>query len=870
MKKFSLSVLAILILSILAACTATPTEPIVATRPVTEATATAVPPTATLFPTPTPVLTPFATALPTFPTPPALSDGLDPFVQQLERFVMEQNYDYLASVMSNPVTVGAWRSEWRQYEPTQIIHEFQNGSLPAPLSVQFTHLSLDELTQLIGQPPETMFGPAANVVAALHSIGWGQSASDEAILFITEEADRYAWSGFLYTNGRFADANLSTAAIPVGLIYSFYDLGLYQMQRDGQVIQLLDAETANTPNLALSPDGRYAAYINDQQQLWLINTATQAQQQYAADYTPSGYLLWGDNDTLFVGIWLDPSEGDGPNNGHIATLEIPSGDLQILDETHLSGGRPNYLSDYTWSAFDVFSGSQDDILTGRLYHPDSGLQIFDQTTFAGNSGNGIFNPAWSPAPNKIAWLTGDGERRMVQVFDMEAKTAVTLLTWDPARFGALVPSPVWGPDGQWLALEVWANGPEGSGIWLLAADGRSQTLVDAAGRDPHWVNDFQLIYSLNDGPRLYDINSGEMFRVNLLDGSRVWGITPVDDLPSDTIRVTDPAGTKYVYAVQDVTIYSGPSEDYEVIGPIFAGQTALVTGAGYNNNWWRVICPDDTIGNCWVTGDTALVVPVDSATPQTELPDPSELQIESSSTEVSPDGRWQATASRTEPVVILQSEKFYTSLTVTDGTTIWAPVAEWRSYGLGDVAVAVVRWSADGRYLYYTNTGSTDGCGLFFTGTDLHRLDVSDGTVQTILEDGLTGNFSLSPDETAVAYLRFNGQGIVAVVQNVASGQADSVVAAETADGQAGNILWSPDNGRFLFTIAHNPCSDDWTHSIVRVDAADITAVTLIANDPRRFTILEWADSTGTTVRLQDDGGNTWLLNVDSGDLTAE
>jgi hypothetical protein len=54
----------------------------------------------------------------------------------------------------------------------------------------------------------------------------------------------------------------------------------------------------------------------------------------------------------------------------------------------------------------------------------------------------------------------------------------------------------------------------------------------------------------------------------------------------------------------------------------------------------------------------------------------------------------------------------------------------------------------------------------------------------------------------------------------------------------------------------------------VRVNAANLTAVTLIEEDARQFTTLEWTDE--TTVWLQDKDGNAWLLDVASGDLTAE
>jgi hypothetical protein len=72
----------------------------------------------------------------------------------------------------------------------------------------------------------------------------------------------------------------------------------------------------------------------------------------------------------------------------------------------------------------------------------------------------------------------------------------------------------------------------------------------------------------------------------------------------------------------------------------------------------------------------------------------------------SPDGRWQADAAQSESVLIIDRYKYFVSLTVTDGTTTWTPVAEWRNDGLGAHWLAVFRWSVDGRYPLGLGSGS--------------------------------------------------------------------------------------------------------------------------------------------------------------------
>lgn len=832
---------------------------------------------ATAVSTPTPTISPTATTVPATATAVPLTENtaeLDAFIEQLQTAVTSQDYAAMQALMSDPIGVGPWRSQWQSLTPAQMMAQFRNNSLPAPLAVQFSGRTLAEITALLGgQSVTEMLGPDVNVAAVLHSSGWGQSIMDDALLFVSEVDGRYTWRAFLYTNGRFADANLETTAAPAGLIYIVWNEGIYQVQADGSHRQIADAATAGIPNLRVSQNGRYTAYLTlEDNKLWLIDNTTGEQQPLAADVTLSGYLLWGDNDTLFTGVWLALSEADGPNNGHIATLDVNSGRLQILDESRLSSGRPALLSDYNWAAFDVFPAGPDDIFTGRHYHPDSGLQTFDQTAYAGSTGNPIGNPAWSPDPSQIAWLSFAGERNVVQVFDVEAKTAVTLFDWDPARFGALIPSPIWSPDGQWLLLEVWANGPEGSGVWLLAADGSSQTLIDGQGKEPYWANENQIVFGLNDGPRLYDLTTGETFKLELPAGSWQLGVTPFDDLLalSDFTRVAE-TPVAFVMAMQDVPMYDGPGITYQQIGTIFDGQIAKVTGQDSASSWWRVICPDDTVGDCWVTADSAYTKPTENPAAASPADQPPSLTPVKSVD--SPDGLWQATVAQSEPAIVEGESKFYTTLTVTDGSAAWTPIDEWRGHGLGYVYPTIHGWSDDGRYLYYSNITAFDGCMIFNNGMDLHRLDVTNGRTDLLLDTGLTNNLALSPDGSQVAYTQFNGQDVVVFLRDAAAANEQSV-AVTTGDeaAQSGNILWSPDGAFFLLTVAHNPCRPDWTHSIVRVNVTGdgLTAVSLIEEDERRFTITEWADAQAETVRLQDKDDNSWLLDINSGRTTAE
>ncbi len=72
---------------------------------------------------------------------------------------------------------------------------------------------------------------------------------------------------------------------------------------------------------------------------------------------------------------------------------------------------------------------------------------------------------------------------------------------------------------------------------------------------------------------------------------------------------------QYVRALEDVRMRSGAGIQFSIIGFIAAGQTGKVTGVNYNKSWWRVICPDGSLGSCWVSAASNLTRPADSPLP---------------------------------------------------------------------------------------------------------------------------------------------------------------------------------------------------------------------------------------------------------------
>jgi hypothetical protein len=94
------------------------------------------------------------------------------------------------------------------------------------------------------------------------------------------------------------------------------------------------------------------------------------------------------------------------------------------------------------------------------------------------------------------------------------------------------------------------------------------------------------------------------------DGSYYWhsalvagGGFSAQGLPEQGVVETE---VQYVRPVSDVNIYNQPDVNAGVIGLVAGGQTALVTGASPDGAWWRVVCPDGSVGSCWVPSAQAL------------------------------------------------------------------------------------------------------------------------------------------------------------------------------------------------------------------------------------------------------------------------
>jgi len=243
----------------------------------------------------------------------------------------------------------------------------------------------------------------------------------------------------------------------------------------------------------------------------------------------------------------------------------------------------------------------------------------------------------------------------------------------------------------------------------------------------------------------------------------------------------------------------------------------------------------------------------------------SEIPDSENWTEPSPNGKWTAVGRIKIDTGIFQGEKeiYYTQLKVisADQSVEWILVEEISPFGLGYTTPEPLHWSADGRYLYFTNRPHADGCGLFVTGSDLWRADLADGSITQVLPEGAQ-SYAFSPDGTLVAYMSWSTPPELAL-HNLGTGEERRVVLGFE---NAGAIVWSPDGAMLALTGAQKPCQAGWNHTIVAMELIVLTPQTLLPPDERLYITRGWQE-TGK-ILLEDFDRDLFWLDVESGEVT--
>lgn len=201
---------------------------------------------------------------------------------------------------------------------------------------------------------------------------------------------------------------------------------------------------------------------------------------------------------------------------------------------------------------------------------------------------------------------------------------------------------------------------------------------------------------------------------------------------------TKPTAVKYVQAKQDINIRKGPSTNYDIVGGVYAGQTAQVTGvSSADGQWWRVLCPDGSIGDCWVSADPALTEPAqppNTAPPQpTTLPNAEPTQTPAAASTL--DAFTQQLADALE-------NKNYDALRQTMGDPF--TIGYWRSEGTepsrDEALVLIKSWLAPAANIEIDRAGRTDQIQLLAGTNPLGMWNPQVKVVKSLYVKGLADN----------------------------------------------------------------------------------------------------------------------------------
>lgn len=292
-----------------------------------------------------------------------------------------------------------------------------------------------------------------------------------------------------------------------GLIYIEND---QQPERPMWIIEADETPTLFMENsnlfASLSSDGKQmigCCYPRGETNLYLIDPETGDSLQLTD--TPDRYNYnpqwWGANPEtiVFVSNVFNPNDQPRPGPGNITVVSTAGTGYQVLDSEHIVRTSFSLSPDGKTIAYTHGdeNAEEDGILTPWLYQLETGPAPFNYTEFGlDDLPNLSFgNPAWSPDGRYLAWviggeLTGDGEwKNGIAIFDLEGKSVDILNPHVPASclFAWCPSTPVWSPDGQWLAWQIAPDG-EAPSFLAMRPDGTDQQVFEY-GAGPTWSPD---------------------------------------------------------------------------------------------------------------------------------------------------------------------------------------------------------------------------------------------------------------------------------------------------------------------------------------------------------------------------------------------
>ncbi len=90
----------------------------------------------------------------------------------------------------------------------------------------------------------------------------------------------------------------------------------------------------------------------------------------------------------------------------------------------------------------------------------------------------------------------------------------------------------------------------------------------------------------------------------------VFGTRPLAAEAASAAAPTAVRGTPVtrIMALGNINLRTGPSQHHRIVGKLYYGDVARVTGASDHYGWWRVVCPWG--GTCWISANPNYTKPI--------------------------------------------------------------------------------------------------------------------------------------------------------------------------------------------------------------------------------------------------------------------
>lgn len=263
-------------------------------------------------------------------------------------------------------------------------------------------------------------------------------------------------------------------ALPAGAEITFAswrgdNLDLYSLTSQGTVN--LTASTAQETYPAWSPDGRYLAFLsdeNDQQTLGMYDSALDIWKVSDGPIALGNLPVWSPDSQIVAFICDESNQQTICLSGYDGMLieqfsDLPAGEL----------GGLSWSPDGTMLLFHAVSNTESEVYRYTLHSRD----ILNLTDHTGEDRS----PAWSPAGDTIAFVSGRGQERGIYTLPIDSNQARLWIQAD------VLDGPVWSPDGSQIAFSQIIDGKRR--VCTAVLDETQAVCLPEDGIQPVWSPD---------------------------------------------------------------------------------------------------------------------------------------------------------------------------------------------------------------------------------------------------------------------------------------------------------------------------------------------------------------------------------------------